>query len=64
MKMTTPPLACVASGERMPDGSGCNQNAEQRIQEFRKRKISKDWIPGCRYDRQGGARESEVVQCS
>ena len=37
-KMTTPPLACVVSEERMPDRSGCDQNTEQRIQEFEKKK--------------------------
>ena len=42
MKMTTPPLACVASGEReCQTGSGCDQNAEQRIQESGKRKKNK-----------------------
>ena len=48
MKMTTPSLACVISGERMPDRreSGYDQNAEQRIQESGKRSLY--WIPECR----------------
>ena len=46
--MITPSLACVASGERMPDRSGCDQIAEQRMQESGKRKINKSWIPGYR----------------
>ena len=37
--MMTPLLACVASRERMPHGSGCDQNAEQRIQESGNSKI-------------------------
>ena len=41
-KMTAPPLACVASGERMPDREWVRseRRAEQRIQESGKRKMS------------------------
>ena len=46
MKVMTPLLARVASGERMPDREWVDQNAEQRIQESEKRKKSQDWIPG------------------
>ena len=59
--MVTPPLACMASEERMPSREWVRSETRAENPRIRKEEEELNWIPGCRKGRQDEAKESEVV---